>query len=118
MPERLKALGARVEDFVTWVSPISSCPLVREEEEEEDGMTDLIHNFGARKRKRGVSFKRATEATPEVIGVASQQPTNESSDVQAIVFSDWPEMGFHDQSTSETALSVDLGEVAPIHAEV
>ena len=49
---------------------------------------------------------------------ASQQPTDESSDVQALVISDSPEMGFHDQSASKTTLSVDLGEVAPIHAKV
>ena len=41
-----------------------------------------------------------------------------SSDVQAIVVSDSPEMGFHGQLASETAISVDLGEVSPIHVEV
>ena len=51
-------------------------------------------------------------------GEASQQPTGESSDVQVIVVSDSPEMGFHGQSASETALSLDLGEVSPTHAEV
>ena len=49
---------------------------------------------------------------------ASQQPTYESSDVQAIAVSDLPEMGFHGQLASETALLVDLGEVSPTHAEV
>ena len=39
-------------------------------------MADLVHNFGARKRKRGASFKRATDATPEVVGEANQQPTS------------------------------------------
>ena len=51
-------------------------------------------------------------------GEASQQLIGESSDVQVIVVLDLPEMGFHVQSTSETALLVDLGEVASIHAEV
>ena len=46
--------------------------------------------------------------TPEVTGEASQQPSSESSDVQAIVISDSHEMGFHGQSTSETGLSVDF----------
>ena len=97
VPERLKTPGAGVEDFVPWVSPISSYPLAREEEEEEDEMADLVHNFGAWKRKRGANFKRATGATPEVAGEASQQPADESLDVQAIVISDSPEMGFHGQ---------------------
>ena len=118
VPERPKAPRAGVEDFVPWVSPIYSSPSAREEEEEEDEMTDLVHNFGARKRKRGASFKRATEATPEVTGEASQQPTSESSNVQAIVVSDSTEMGFHGQLASETALSMDLEEVTLIHAEV
>ena len=51
MPERLKTPGAGVEDFVPWVSPISSCPPTREEEEKEDEMVDLVHNFGAWKSK-------------------------------------------------------------------
>ena len=59
VPERPKAPRAGVEDFVPWVSPIYSSPPAREEEEEEDEMIDLVHNFGARKRKRGVNFKRA-----------------------------------------------------------
>ena len=41
-------------------------------------------------------------------GKASQQPFGESSDVQAIVISDSLKMGFHGQSASKTALSVDL----------
>ena len=51
VPERRRALGTGVEDFVTWFAPISSLPLKSEEEEEEDEMADLIHNFGAQKRK-------------------------------------------------------------------
>ena len=58
-------------------------------------MIDLVHNFGARKRKRGAYFKRAIGATPEVAGEVSQQPFGESSDVQAIVVSNLLEMGFH-----------------------
>ena len=53
-------------------------------------MVDLVHNFGARKPKRGFSFKRATNTTLEVVGEASQHPTDEGSDVQAIVISDSP----------------------------
>ena len=42
-----------MEDFVPWVSLISSPPTppASEEEEEEDEMADLVHNFDARKRK-------------------------------------------------------------------
>ena len=90
-----------MEDFVPWVSLISSRPPTREEEEDEDDMPDLVHNFGARKRKRGASFKRVIDATPEVTGEANQQPNDESSDVQAIVVSDLLEMGFHGQSAFE-----------------
>ena len=69
VPERLRAPGGGVEDFVSWVVPVSSHPLASEEEEEEDEMVDLAHNFGTRKRKRGTSFKRAIDATPKVVGV-------------------------------------------------
>ena len=97
-----------MKDFVPWVSPISSRPPDREEEENEEEMADLVHNFGARKLKRGANFKRATGVTLEVAGEASQQPSGGSSDVQVIVVLDSPEMGFHGQSASETALLVDL----------
>ena len=76
MPKSLKTLRTGVEDFVPWVSPISSCPPAREEEEEEDEMDDLVHNFGARKPKRGANFKWETGATLEVAGEASQQPSD------------------------------------------
>ena len=49
MPERLKTLGTGVEDFIPWVSPISSRPPAREEEEDEEEMVDLVHKFGAQK---------------------------------------------------------------------
>ena len=93
--ERQKTPRARVEDFIPWVSPISSHPPASEEEEEEDEMANLIHNFGARKRKRGANFKRVTDGTPEVVDEASQQPAGEGLNAQAIVISDSLEMGFH-----------------------
>ena len=107
-----------MEDFVPWVSRISNYPPTREEEEEKDKMVDLVHNFGARKSKRGANFKQATGATPEVAGEASEQPFGESSDVQALVVSDSLEMGFHGQPASETSFLVDVGEVSPTHVEV
>ena len=122
VPKHLKTPGTGVEDFIPWVSLITSPPPppppAREEEEEEDEMAYLVHNFGAQKRKQGANFKWATSATPEVAGEASQQPSDESLDVQTIVVSDSPEMGFHGQSASEITLSVDLGEVSQTLAEV
>ena len=81
-------------------------------------MADLVHNFDARKHKRGDIFKRVTDATPEVVDEASQQPTGEGSYVQVIVILDSLEMGFHGQSASETTLSTNLGEVSLSHLEV
>ena len=107
-----------MEDFVPWVSPISSRSPTREEEEKEDKMADLIHNFDTRNRKRGANLKRAIDVTPKVVGEASQQPSDGSSNVHAIVISDSPKIGFHGQSASETVLLVDLGVVSPTHAEV
>ena len=80
VPERRRAPGTGVEDFVLWVAPISSRPPTSEEEEEEDKMADLVHNFSARKRKWGASFKRAIDATLEVIGEVDQHLTGEGSD--------------------------------------
>ena len=47
-------------------------------------MTDLVHNFGAWKRKRGACFKRVIDATPEVVVEADQHLTGEGSDGQAV----------------------------------
>ena len=47
VPEQRRTPGMGVEDFVPWVAPISSLPHASEEEEEEDEMFDLSHNFGA-----------------------------------------------------------------------
>ena len=81
-------------------------------------MADPIHNFGARKRKQGASFKGGADATAELADEAGQPAYGEDLDMQAIVISSLPEMGFHGQLASETTLSVDSGEVAPTHAEV
>ena len=107
-----------MKDFVPWVAPISSLPPASEEEEEEDEMADLVHNFGAWKRKRGATFKQATDATPEVIGEVDQHPIGEGSDGQTIIVVDSPEMGFHGQSTFEAAPLADLGEFPRTHGEV
>ena len=65
MPGHQKFPKAGVEDFVPWVPPISSRPPDWEEEEEDDGMSDLIHNFATRKRKRDANFKRVLIPSPE-----------------------------------------------------
>ena len=51
-------------------------------------------------------------------GEESQQPSDESSDVQAIAVSDSLEISFYGQLASETALLVDLGEVSLTQAKV
>ena len=57
-------------------------------------MADLVHNFGAQRRKRGASFKRATDATPEVVGEVDQHPTDRGSEEHAIVVMDSPRWDF------------------------
>ena len=118
VPKWRRAPGAGVEDFVPWVAPISSRPPASEEEEERNEMADLVHNFGGRKRKQGAIFKRATNATSEVVGEADQHPTGGGSEELAIVVMDSPKTGFQGQSALETAPSADLGEVPPTHEEV
>ena len=106
---RQKVPGVGVEDFIPWVPPISSHPLDWEEEEEKDEMSDLVHNFAARKRKRDVSFKWVADAIPEVVG-------GEGLDVQAIVaivILGSPDMGLNDQSALENATLVESREASP-----
>ena len=100
-----------------WVGPKKGRYTAREEEEEEDEMANLVHNFSARKRKRGASLKRATDAIPEVVGEADQDPTGGGSEEQAIVIMDSQEMGFHGQSASESIPTADSGEVPRTHEE-
>ena len=53
-----------------------------------------------------------------MVGKVDQHPTGEGSDGQAIVVVDSPEIGFHGQSTSETAPLTDLRDVPLTHEEV
>ena len=57
-----------MEDFIPWVPLISSHPPDWEKEEEEDEMSDFVHNFAAQKRKHDASFKQVADAIPEVAG--------------------------------------------------
>ena len=100
-----------MEDFVPWVSPISSHPSDWEEEEEEGEISDLVHNFAARKRKRDARFKRVVDAIPEVV-------RGEGSDVQIIVISGLPEMGLNDQPDLENATLVESREASPTPAAI
>ena len=99
-----------MENFVPWVPPISSHPPDREKEEEEE-MSNLVHNFAARKQKRDASFKRVVDVVPEVAG-------GEGLDVQAIVISGSPEMGSNDQLDLENATLVESREASPTPATI
>ena len=90
-----------MEDFIPWVPLISNHPPYWEEEEEEDRMSDLIHNFAAQKRKRDDSFEQAVDAIPGVAGGSDQSRSDESSEVQEIVISGLPKIGLNDQPTPE-----------------
>ena len=80
-------------------------------------MTDLIHNFGTRKRKRGASFNRTADVTPEAMGEADQHSAGGGSEKQVIVIMDSIEMGFHGQPAMETTHFSYLEKVPPSHKE-
>ena len=80
-------------------------------------MSDLIHNFGARKHKRGVSFEWTTDVSLEVIGEVDQHSVGGGSEEQAIVVMDSQDMGFHGQLAVETAHLAYLEEVPLTHEE-
>ena len=80
-------------------------------------MAYLIHNFSAWKRKRGASFERTTDVTPEVMGEAEQHSTSGGSEDQAIIVMDSLEMGFHGQLAVETIHSADVEEAPLTHEE-
>ena len=100
-----------MEDFIPWVPPITNHPPDWEEEEEESQMSDLVHNFAARKRKRDANFKRVVDDIPEVAG-------GEGSDVHAIVISGSPEIGLNDQPALENATLVESREASPTPAAI
>ena len=102
-----------MEDFVPWVPPISSRPPNWEEEEEEDWMSDLIHNFATRKRKQDASFERVADAILEVAGGSGQSFSDEGSEVPTIVILGSPEMGLNDQPVRKNVALVESREVFP-----
>ena len=105
-----------VKDFIPSVAPIFILSLASEEEE-EDEMTDLIHNFGVGKCKQGASFNRIVDATLEAMGEADQHSADGGSRKQVIVAMDSPEMGFHGQPVVETAYLSNFEEVPSSHEE-
>ena len=109
--EQQKLSGAGVEDFVPWVPFISSHPPDWEEEDEGDEMSDLVHNFAARKLKRDASFKRVVDVIPEVA-------RGKGPDVQEIVILGSLEMGLNDQSDLENTTLVESGEAFPTPAAI
>ena len=74
-------------------------------------MSDQVHNFATRKRKRDASFKRVVDVVLEVAG-------GEGLDVQAIVISGSPEMGSNDQSDLENTTLVESREASQTLAAI
>ena len=74
-------------------------------------MSDLVHNFVARKQKRDASFKWVAAAIPEVA-------KGEGPDVQAIVISGSSEMGSNNHPDLEKSTLVELGEASPTLAAI
>ena len=57
-------------------------------------MVDLVHNFAARKCKRGASYKRMADTLPEVTREVRQPLSGVPSETQAIGLLDSLDMGF------------------------
>ena len=59
-------------------------------------MSDLIHNFAARKRKRDASFERAADAIPGVAEGSGRFLSDEGLEVLVIFITGLLEMGLND----------------------
>ena len=55
-------------------------------------MSNLVHNFAARKWKQDVSLEQVANAIPEVARGLGQPRSDDGLEVQAIVISGSPEM--------------------------
>ena len=104
---------ARVEDFISWV-PSISCRSQDKEEEEDNNMSILIHNFAARNRKRDASLEQAADAVPEVAGGSGHPCPDGGSEVQAIVILGSPEMGLNDQPALGNVTLAKSREASPV----
>ena len=110
---RQKVAGAKVEDFIPWVPPISRRPPKWEEKEEEDEMCHLIHAYVARKHKREDSSKQVADAISEVAGGSGQSLSDEGSKVQVIIILGLLEMGLNDQPDSKNVALAESREASP-----
>ena len=81
-------------------------------------MSDLIHNFAARKQKRDASLEKAADALPEVDGGSGQPRLTKGSEVQAIVILGSPEMGLNDQLALENITLAESREASPVPAAI
>ena len=83
---RQKVAEARADDFILWV-PLISCrsPNREDEEEEEDELSSLVHNFVARKWKRDAILEQAANVIPKAARGLSKPGPDGGSEVQAIV---------------------------------
>ena len=114
---RQKAAGAGSRDFILWVPPISRRSLIREEEEKEkDNMSDLVHNFSTRKRKRDAMFEQSANVVLEGARGSSQPCLDKGSEVQAIFISGSLEMSVDDQPAMGNVTLKESREASPVPA--
>ena len=106
------------ENFIPWVPPISRRSPNWEEEEKEDEMSGLIHNFAAYKRKRDDSLEQETDAVPEMAEGSGERCPGRGSKVQAIIISGSSEMGLNDQPTLGNVTLVESREASPVPATI
>ena len=116
--KRQKVVEAGVEDFIPWIPPISRRSPDLEEEEGEDDMSGLIHDFTTQKQKRDAMRGQTTGTSPEVARGSSWSGSDEGSKVQAIVISGLPEMGLNDQSAPENVTLVESREASLVLAAI
>ena len=89
---------------------------MEEEEEEEDDMSVLVHNFYTRKWKRDASLEQAADAVLEAVEGTGQPCPDGGLEVQAIVISGSPEMGWNNQSAMVNVTLVESREASPVPA--
>ena len=63
-------------------------------------MSNLVHNFAARKQKRDAILEQAANAAPEVAKGSSQPGLDGGLEVQTIVILGSPEISLDDQSVT------------------
>ena len=81
-------------------------------------MSDLIHNFATRKRKRDASFEQVADAILGVAGGLGRSLSDEGSEVLTIFISGSLEMGLNGQSAPENVALAESREVFPAPAAI